>query len=70
MPQPVALEQRLTERLLGAGLRGILFLVLVSVSARIAPKRVWSEVLDGNNLALSILLAAVAIALGMVVSVQ
>lgn len=67
-PPSVSLEHRVAERLLSAGLRGVLFLALIMLLAQTAPKRLWSEVVDGNNLALAIVLSAIAIALGIVIS--
>jgi hypothetical protein len=46
----------------------VLFLALIMLLAQTAPKRLWSEVVDGNNLALAIVLSAIAIALGIVIS--
>ena len=67
-PVAVQREATLSEALLIAALRVLLFAAAAALIARAVPKRGWSEVLDGNNIAMAIVLGAVAIALGIVVS--
>jgi hypothetical protein len=65
---PLSRGQRLTDLVLISGVRALLYLAAIGLLAQIAPRKMWAQILDRNNTALAIVLAAIALALGIVIS--
>lgn len=70
VPVSLGLDQSFTGRIAIATAKGILFLALSSIAAKLIPRRVWDEIVDGGNLPLGILLSALAIALGLIIAAR
>jgi hypothetical protein len=67
-PEVPSRGQRLTDLVLMLGVRALLYVAAVALLAQMAPRKVWAQILDGNNTALAIVLAAIALALGIVIA--
>ena len=61
-------ERLVTDILLTAGVRALVFIVALGLLAQMTPKRVWSKVLDANNTAVAIVMAAIVLALALVIA--
>jgi hypothetical protein len=68
VPLPISRARILADIVLIAGLRTLLYAAVVGLLAQMVPKRVWTPVLEGNNMAVAIVLAAIAVALGIVIA--
>jgi hypothetical protein len=67
-PEVPSRGQRLTDLVLMLGVRALLYVAAIGLLAQIAPRKMWAQVLDRNNTALAIVLAAIALALGIVIA--
>jgi hypothetical protein len=68
VPLPISRERRVTDMVLMVGVRALLYVAALGLLAQMMPKPVWAQILERNNTALAIVLAAVVLALGIVIS--
>jgi hypothetical protein len=68
IPLPISREQRVTDLVLMAGVRALVYVVAIGLLAQMMPKRVWAQMLERNNTALAIVLAAIVLGLAIVIA--
>ena len=61
-------EYPLLNALSFAALGVLVFLACFAVIDRMAPRRLWPEILERQNLALAVVLAAAAVGLGLIIA--
>ena len=65
---PLSGDRSVAEKFLIAALRALLYAAALALVGWMAPSRAWAQVLDENNIAVAIVLAAIAVALAIVIA--
>lgn len=69
VPVAVSRESRITDLLLVILVRFLMFAIAAALLAGALPRRLWTEIIHANNIALSILLAALIVGFGIIAAV-